>query len=127
MTVHPVSARAAGGPIAARVEAVQYPQSIAGGVFRYAQDNVDSELVGSFRTELPEVPLGTVADNADRVFLVSGSVIHMSDPTPTAYLVRLTVEQDGNVLYQDVPESNGRGTIKDQDVPFMHLFQIKAA
>lgn len=111
-------------PIAISVEAIGHPQAISGGVFRYDAKDQDSELVGSFTTQKPDVPLGTPDQNAKRAILVAGEVLHMDDRTPTPYNTRVRVLQGATVLYEATPDVGGSGTVQDTDCSFAHLMRI---
>jgi hypothetical protein len=113
------------GPVVAKVTCPQFPQSIAGIIWRYNADQTPDKRSGNFTTQLPEVPLGTAGTIAEKFFLVEGAVLQQNDTPPTPYQVIVSIIQNGNLIHQEIPESGGTGQLSDKNKAFVYLFNFK--
>ncbi len=127
MNISIITARAADGPLTVEVTDPQFPQNVAGVVWRYTPAKQPDGQAGQFTPLHPAVPIGTVQGNAGRFFLVEGAVLHQDDDPPTPYQVVVTVRQPGKVLSEEVPSAGGGGQVGDKDQPFVYRFQIQEA
>jgi|GEM_PF-3109153 len=121
-----VNAVASGGPIALRVASPDFPQIVAGRVWRYNADMTPDGSAGTFNSDAPDVPLGAPGPMAGKYFLVQGVVLHQNDDPPTQYQVVVSVMQGENVLHREVPAHNGSGEIGGADIPFTYRFRMEA-
>jgi hypothetical protein len=105
--------------------AVDYPQSIAGIVWRYKSDESPDGKAGEFTTKIPEILLGLPNSIMNKFFLIEGAVLNHKDNPPTPYKVVVKVSQGETVLSKIVPEEGGAGQIGEEDISFVHTFVIK--
>lgn len=122
-----IQATAGGGTITVRISSPDFPQTVAGKVWRYNADKTKDGAAGIFTSDAPEVPLGVPAQVNGKFFLIQGAVLHQNDDPPTPYQVVVTVKQGENVLHEAVPENNGAGQIGSEDIPFTYRFQMEVA
>jgi hypothetical protein len=118
---------AGSGPLSIELSSPLYPQSLAGVLWRYDANKNPEGKAGEFTPRISTLPIGSIANNRDKLYLLEGAVLHHSDPQPTPYQVVVSLVATGRALHSEVPPENGTGEIKDKDVPFVYRFQVKEA
>jgi hypothetical protein len=121
-----ITISAMGGNVTATVSCPKFPQSIAGVIWRYNADQSFDQKAGTFKTDAPDIDLGTPATINGKFFLVEGTVLNQNDNPPTPYEVSVTITQDGQQLSSVVPSDGGAGNIGTQDIPFLYKFNLVA-
>ena len=58
MTIRTVQVTAGAGPVTLRVESPEFPQALAGVVWRYGADKSAEGSAGRFTPEITDIPLG---------------------------------------------------------------------
>lgn len=116
--------------VVVQIEANQFPQSIAGIVWRYKSDQQPDGIAGEFSTQITNIPLGTSDEIAEKYFLIEGAVLHQNDNPPTPYqvVVRIKEKEKGEeevIISQEVPQKGGSGRVGTDNVPFIYRFRIE--
>lgn len=125
MHVPVIQAISGGGTITVRISSPNFPQTVAGKVWRYNADKTKNGIAGIFTSEAPDVPLGAPALVKGKLFLIQGAVLHYNDNPPTPYQVVVTVQQGETVLHEAVPDDNGAGQIGIENISFTYRFQLE--
>ncbi|HEU5170711.1 MAG TPA: hypothetical protein VFU46_09240 [Gemmatimonadales bacterium] len=113
------------GPVSVDLASPQHPQTLAGVLWRYAEDKSPEGRAGEFTPGIMSVAIGSLASNRNKFFLLEGAVLHHNDPAPTPYQVVVSILRDGRAVHAEVPPEGGTGQIKDADVPFVYRFQLQ--
>ena len=113
-----------GGPVFVTISIPKFPQSLAGVVWRYNDNDQFDSKAGMFVTTASEVPLGAPSVIKTKKFLVEGAVLSHNDNPPTPYQVVVTVTQDSKILHSEIPSIGGFGKLADKNVPFLYRFQL---
>ncbi len=113
-----------------KIEAKQFPQSIAGIVWRYKVDQNPDGVAGEFSTQISDIPIGSSNEIKGKYFLIEGAVLHQNDNPPTPYQVLVTIKQkvkgDGeNIVSEEIPENGGSGKVGTANVPFFYRFKVE--
>jgi hypothetical protein len=116
---------ATGGPISINVSCPSFPQLIVGTVWRYNEDQSPDGKSGIFRTQMPDLPLGSPQTLSHKLFLVEGYVIHQADQIPSPYQIVVSLSQADKLLHQEVPAENGSGQLSDKTIGFLYRFSFK--
>ena len=126
MKISTIEISAQGGSTSVRISSPQFPQTLAGVLWRYdASKNPDGKA-GEFTPGIPTVPLGGSSAIDGKFYLIEGAVLHQNDNPPTPYQVVVSFTQDGNVIHEEVPEENGTGQLGSEDAVFAYRFEMRA-
>jgi len=104
-----------------------FPQTLAGVLWRYGADKKFEAKAGVFTPKFNSVPIGAIAANRGKFYVLEGVVLHHNDPRPVPYQVLVSLIRDSRALHTEVPPEGGSGEIKDADVPFLYRFQLMEA
>ncbi|MCD8739836.1 hypothetical protein LT679_04415 [Mucilaginibacter roseus] len=126
MSISTITITAQGGPLTAIIES-NSPVAYTGAVWRYKADKTFDQQCGFFRYDRQEVQLGAAAAAADKLFLVKGVLINQGASTPIPYELQVSIFQDGNRLYTEVPKEGGSGAIDNKALAFIYRFKLQTS
>ncbi len=127
MAISIIRVRAADGPLAVRLSCPRTPQSLAGVLWRYGEDENPKGKAGEFTPRIPVTPIGSLASVKGDFFQIEGVVIAQSDNPPTPYQVVVSILLNGQSVNDEVPEDGGTGSVGKEDQTFAYAFQIREA
>jgi hypothetical protein len=116
---------AASGVLSVDISCPQFPQTLAGVLWRYSETKVPEGKAGSFGPRSGSMPIGSPPSNLNKFFLVEGAVLNHNDKTPTPYEVVVSILLDGRAIHAEVPPEGGTGQIGTNDMPFVYRFQLQ--
>lgn len=125
MSVVVIPVSQATGTLDVTIASPDYPQALAGILWRYNADETPDGKAGSFTPSSPRAQFGNPMSNDGKYLYIEGVVLHHDDNPPTPYEVVVTVSHNGTPIHADVPTDHGTGTVGSADVAFNYLFQIK--
>jgi len=125
MNITKIVMSSAGGALTATISCPTTPQSVVGVVFRYNSDQSFDKKMGLFKTDSPDINLGSPIENDGKLFMIQGTVINFNDDPPSPYKVVVDISQNGNVLSTEVPSDGGSGKIGDKDIAFAYNFSLQ--
>jgi hypothetical protein len=113
------------GVLSVDLSCPQFPQTLAGILWRYSETKAPEGKAGTFAPRSSSMPIGSPASNLNKFFLVEGAVLHHNDKDLTPYEVIVSVLLDGRAIHAEVPPEGGTGQISRSDMPFVYRFQLQ--